>query len=180
METEDLTLHYCGERETIKEISEEFPYFRTPILSQTLVVKTIDLSNLPRFVVPSQDGDSVWMPHFEGNEERYGLHRVIPSIYIVPHEEVVRIRTLTPDPEQFRQVIELAMNITTDSHWTFHVVYIAILYQKLSRFIDEASHVGLRQRLTFIEAINPTCSRVHMIVNYDDIFMSLFFLSDSP
>ncbi len=54
------------------------------------------LRNLPALVVPSQDRDAVPEPDFQSNKERHGLHAVVPSIHIVSHEEIIRVRRVPP------------------------------------------------------------------------------------
>lgn len=51
----------------------------------------VHLGNLPAFMVSSEDGESVSVSDLESNEERHSLDRVIPSIHIVAHEQVVGV-----------------------------------------------------------------------------------------
>jgi hypothetical protein len=48
METENLTLHNCSEREIVKQLSESLPYVRISVLSQALIVETITKESLIR------------------------------------------------------------------------------------------------------------------------------------
>ena len=59
--------HYGSEREVVKQVREGLPNVCAPVLAQTLVVKPINLRDLPRFVVAAQDGDAVLPPHLEGH-----------------------------------------------------------------------------------------------------------------
>lgn len=51
-------------------------------------------------MVAPQDGDPVPVTHFECNQEADCLHRMVPSIYIVPHEEVVGVGAVPSYPEE--------------------------------------------------------------------------------
>lgn len=124
----------CGKGKEIKEICKEsfscvsspafnrgpqdswgtlLPDIRISVFTQTLIVETVNLRDLSRLVVASQDGDSLWVSNLQGYEQGDRLHRIISTIDIVTHEEVVGIRVGTSDPEQFHQVMELAVDVTT-------------------------------------------------------------------
>ena len=57
----------------------------------------------------------------ESDKKGDSLDAVLSSVYIVTHEQVVGVWRLASDPEQLHQVVELTMNISTHSHWTFHL-----------------------------------------------------------
>lgn len=96
-----LVFNEGGEREVIEQVCKEPPDVRIPVLAQTLVIEPIHLRNLPRFMVPAQDGYAIAVTQFEGNEEGDGLNRVVPSVYIVAHKEIIRVRRVAADAEQF-------------------------------------------------------------------------------
>jgi len=50
------------------------PHVSISILSKALIVETVHLGDLLTLVVSSQDGDSVWVPDLEGDEERHSLN----------------------------------------------------------------------------------------------------------
>lgn len=77
MKTEKLIFHNCREWQIIKKLCETFPDTGIPILSAAFIIETVDLGNLPRFMVAPQDGDPVFMPDFESNEESNCLHTVV-------------------------------------------------------------------------------------------------------
>jgi hypothetical protein len=68
METEYLSFDNCSEREIVEKIGEVFPHICVAVLPQTLVVEAVDLSDLPRFVVASENGDPVLESDFETNQ----------------------------------------------------------------------------------------------------------------
>lgn len=90
-----------GEREVVEEVGEVSPYVRISVLSETFIVESVYLCDLPRFVVSAEDGDSIAVSELECNEEGYSLDRVVPSVNIVPHEEVIGVRRVAADPEEF-------------------------------------------------------------------------------
>lgn len=92
METKDVAFNDSGQWEVVEKTREILPNISVSVLSQTLVIESIYLSDLLAFVVTSQDSDSVSVSDLEGHEESHCLNGVISSINIVSHEKVVVIR----------------------------------------------------------------------------------------
>ena len=118
MQTEDFVFNNRCKRDVVKKISQHLPYVLTTIFSHTFVVKPINLSYLSAFVVSSQDCEPVWIPYFQNKQECDCFYRVVSSINVVSHKEVVGVWALTSVFEQFNQVVKLAMDVTTDSDRT--------------------------------------------------------------
>ena len=57
----------------------------------------ITLRNLSRFVVPAEDGYPMRIANFECYQERDGLNRIIPTINVVAHKEVICIGSFATD-----------------------------------------------------------------------------------
>lgn len=83
MQAENLVVDKSGQGQVVEEIGEEFPNIGVAILSQALVVETVNLCYLTGFVVSSENCDALRIPDFEGNEEGDSLNGVIPSINVV-------------------------------------------------------------------------------------------------
>jgi hypothetical protein len=86
-----LVLNEGCEGEIIEEIGEVSPDVGVSVLSQTLVVEAVNLSDLTRFVVASEDGDAIAIPQFHRDEESDGFDGIVSSVYVITHEEVVGI-----------------------------------------------------------------------------------------
>ena len=56
-------------------------------------------------MIATKDGDSLAIPQLHRNEERDGLDGVVASVDVVAHEQVVRIRRITADTKQLRQIM---------------------------------------------------------------------------
>ena len=95
----DLIINESSERKVVKQISEVSPNICIPIFSQAFIVEAVHLGDLARLVIPSEDCDAIAVAEFEGNKESNSLHRVVASVYIVAHEEVVGIWRITADPK---------------------------------------------------------------------------------
>jgi hypothetical protein len=87
----DLVLDECCKGEKIEEIGEVPPDVGVPVLPQALVVKTVDLSDLTRLVVASEDGYTIAISQLHRDEEGDGFDGIVSSVYVITHEEVVGI-----------------------------------------------------------------------------------------
>ena len=65
VKTEDLVLDQSCEREEVEEVGEVLPDICVAILSQTLVVEAVDLGDLARLVVATQDCDALRVSNLE-------------------------------------------------------------------------------------------------------------------
>lgn len=65
MHTEYFVVNYGGDGQVIKNFSEGTPYIERAILFNAFIVKTIHLSDQSRFVVASQQDDSVFVAHLQ-------------------------------------------------------------------------------------------------------------------
>lgn len=68
-------------------------------------------------MISSEDGESLRISDFQRNKESHGLDGVISTIDVVSHEEVVGFGRLTTDFEEFTQVVELTVDVTTYRNW---------------------------------------------------------------
>lgn len=88
VKAEDLVVDEGGEREVVEQVGEILPHIRVSVLPQALVVETVHLRNLSRFVVSAQDGNPLGVPDLEGDKEGDRFDRVIAPINVItcsPH-----------------------------------------------------------------------------------------------
>lgn len=69
METEDLAVNQCGQGKIVEKIGKVFPDIGIAIFPETFIVEAIDLSDLSRFVVTSENGDTVGVSDLEGDKK---------------------------------------------------------------------------------------------------------------
>jgi len=131
VQAEDLPVDERRQRQVVKQIGEVLPDVGVAVLAQTLVVESVHLCDLARLVVTAQDGDALPVADLQGHQKGHGLHRVVSTVYIVAHEQVVGVRGLSAYPEQLHQVVELTVDISAHCHGTFHLLHIRLLGEDL-------------------------------------------------
>jgi hypothetical protein len=52
-------------------------------------------------------------PYLERYQHTDALHAVIPSVYVIAHEQVIGVRTVAAYSEQLQQVCKLPMDVST-------------------------------------------------------------------
>jgi hypothetical protein len=126
VQTENLVFNHCRQRKQVEKVCVVFPYIRITILSQTFIVKTINLRNLPRLMVSPQNSDPVFKSDFQSDQQSNCLDRVVTSVYIISHKQIVCIWTLSTDFEQLHQIMELTVNISAHCDWALHWLHIRL------------------------------------------------------
>ena len=64
MKAEDGLVNHGRERQVVKELGELAPHVGIAVLPEALVVEAVDLRDLARLVVASQNSDAVRVAHF--------------------------------------------------------------------------------------------------------------------
>ena len=105
-------------------------------------------------MVPSENGDAVSIACFEQYHKSNALYRIVTSIHVIPHEEVVRIRRESTDLEELHQVVKLTMNIAHDCNGTGNVGHIAFIRQYCLRGLTECKHLILCEVLALLHPRN--------------------------
>jgi hypothetical protein len=83
VDAENAAVDNGAQREVIEDLAAPAPYVAATVLALTLVVKPIHLGDLPRLVVSTDQGDAIWVSHFERQEEEEGFDAVEASIHKV-------------------------------------------------------------------------------------------------
>mmetsp|Transcript_10877 Transcript_10877/g.30026 ORF Transcript_10877/g.30026 Transcript_10877/m.30026 type:complete len:251 (+) Transcript_10877:904-1656(+) len=140
--------------QVIKGVREVLPNVGVSVLSEAFVVESVHLRDLTTLVVASQDCDAVSVPHFERHEQRDCLQRVVSSVDVVTHEQIVRLRTRTPDAEEFRQIIKLPMNVSAHGHWRCHLLDVGLFLQDLFGLLAQIPHFVLWERVALSQSLD--------------------------
>lgn len=129
MQTENLWSNYCSQRKVVEQLSELLPNFSISILPQAFIIEPVNLRDLSALMITSKDGQSLWISDFQSDKQSDSLNRIIASINVISHEQVIGIRGLSSNLEKFTQVVELTMNVTTDSYWCWNTLHVWLLDQ---------------------------------------------------
>lgn len=95
-----LVVNQGGQRKIVEKIGKVLPHICVAVFPEALVVEAVNLGDLSGLVVATEDGDAVAVSDLEGNEQCYGFDRVVATVDIVTHEEVVGIGRVTADAEE--------------------------------------------------------------------------------
>ena len=101
MKAEDLIFNDSCQRKVVKEVRQVLPDVGIAVLSETLVIKAINLCDLSTFMITAENRDAFLKAYFEANEKCDGLNGVISAIDIITHEKVVSIGRASTDLEEF-------------------------------------------------------------------------------
>ncbi len=77
MKTEKGVFNNGSEWQVIKKLCKGFPDVAVSVLSGALIIESVNLGDLPGFVVTSEDDNSVFVSDFEGNQESDGFDAVM-------------------------------------------------------------------------------------------------------
>ena len=124
VEAKDLVFNDSSQGQVVKKLSELLPDVGIAILAQAFVIESVHLSDLSRLVVASQDCDSILIAHLERDEQSDCLHTVVAAIYVVAHEQVVRVGRLATNLEELAQIMELAVNVAANSYGRAHLLHV--------------------------------------------------------
>lgn len=124
VEAEDLIVDERGEGEVIEEVGEVFPNIRIAIFSKALIVEAVDLCDLTRFVIATEDRNALRVSDFESNKESDCLYGIVTSINVITHEEIVGIGVWSTNSEKLHQVMKLSVNISAYCYRAFHWLHV--------------------------------------------------------
>jgi len=85
-------------------------------------------------MVPADEGDAVWISHFERQEEEESFDAVKAPIYKVSNENIIGLRASTSNLKELHQIEELAMDVAADGYWCIDNLDITLLDKDLSSF----------------------------------------------
>lgn len=102
MDAKDLAFNNSGDAEVIKDVCAVLPRVSVAVFSDSFVVKTVGSRNLSRFVVSSEERDSVRIFEFQAHQVLESLVRVVAAVYVVAHKHVRGLRDLTTLVEELQ------------------------------------------------------------------------------
>ena len=113
------------------------PSIGVTIFLLAFVIEAVHLRDLSRLVVSAQKSDLVRPASLECKEIGEGLQRIVTAVNKIAHKNVIRIRQRSSSLEQLAQIVELAMNISTNSHRRSNRLYVGLFQEQLLDLIYE-------------------------------------------
>jgi hypothetical protein len=95
MNSKNLIVNNSTNWKIIKDIRKILPHFWISILLLALRIKSIDLCNLPCFMISSQQTNSVRKPQFQNHQQGNYFNTLRASVNIVSHKKIVGIRNFS-------------------------------------------------------------------------------------
>ena len=120
MHTENFAIDSSRQRQIIKQVGELLPDDKAAILFLAFNLKAVDLSDLARFMIASQQVEPVRVAQFKQYQVRDCLYRRRSPVDIITQEEVVCVGHLATNPKQLDDIEELPMHVAHNRHWGLH------------------------------------------------------------
>lgn len=83
VETEDLVVNEGCEGEVVEEVGKVLPDIGVAVFAQAFVVEAVDLGDLARLVIATEDGDALGVADLERDEQSDSLDREVASINVI-------------------------------------------------------------------------------------------------
>ena len=83
MESKNAVLDERSDRKIIEEVGKRLPNIGVSVLSNTLVVKSIHLSDLAAFMISTQNHNTVRPSDFQRNQQSCCFQRIVSTIDII-------------------------------------------------------------------------------------------------
>lgn len=70
-----MSINQGSERQVVKQVCEVLPDVGIAVLPQALIIEAVDLRDLPRLMVSSQDGDSLLKTNLDGKSKQWQISK---------------------------------------------------------------------------------------------------------
>ena len=155
VDAEDLSLDDGTDSEVVEHLSAVLPGVGVSILSNGLVIESVDSGDLPSFVVASEQGDVRGVLELQAEKELEGLNRVESSVHEVSHEDVASVRDFTALIEEFEEIMELTMDVSADGDWSLDWLDVALFDEDLLDLLAKDSQFSLREDSSVLNSLEP-------------------------
>ena len=126
-----------------------------------LVVKTVNLRDLPALVVAADERDVGRVSRLHQEEVSQGLHAVAAPVHEIAHENVALVWDLATNVKQLQQIMELAVNVAANSDRRRYGLNGRFLDEQHFDHVAQLFEIGLGQVLAFLHFFDP---RVQIIL----------------
>ena len=155
MDAEDFSLNNGTDSKVVKDFSAVLPWVSVSVFSNCFIIESIDGCDLSSFVISSEEGNMSWVLEFEAEEKLESLNRVESSINKVSHEDISSVRDLSSLVEQFEEVVELTVDVTTDGNGSLHGLNVALFDKDFLNFLAKDSEFSLGEDGSTLNGLKP-------------------------
>ena len=113
MRTEDLLIYHCSTGEAVETIGKGLPKLNAKA-ALALVIETVNAVNRGALVISTEDEEIFGVFDLIGQKETNGLEGLLPTVDIIPQEDVIGLGGESPILEKTEEVIVLAVDIAAD------------------------------------------------------------------
>lgn len=114
MNAQHSPVYQCRESKVIEDFRAVSPHICVAVFPLTFVVESVDLGDLPGFMIASEERYICWISSFEEHEEGEDLEGVVPAVNKIAHEDIAGVWDVASLFEEFEEVMELAVDVTAD------------------------------------------------------------------
>lgn len=102
MNTKHASVHDRRQSEVVEHLAAIPPDVRGAVLSLALVVESVHLRDLPRLVVPANEGDAVWISNFVGEKEKECFDGVVTAV-----DEVACVNKQPTSKHAYKEIVNM-------------------------------------------------------------------------
>lgn len=140
MDAKNFVVDHCSKSQIVEHFSAGSPDIERAVLSDALVIESVNLCDKPGFMVSPEQRYSIFVPDFQCKKQQESLNAISTPVNIITHEDIVGIRGKATDFKQFEQVIELAMDVAADGDWAADSDHIQLCFHDLLGSIAQLLH----------------------------------------
>lgn len=82
----------------------------------------------------------------EAHQQTDRFDGVVAAVHVIPHEEVIGVRSRAAYAVQFHQVVPLAVDVAADRHGRRDGLHVGLQRQRFARFVAELLNFGFGER----------------------------------
>jgi len=128
MDTENFAFDDSSSAEEIEDFSAVLPGVGVSVFTHALVVESVDLGDLSGLVVTSEESDVAGVLQLQAHQECECLYGVETTVNEIAHKNVAGLGNFSSLVEELDQIMELSMDISTDSNGCAHGLDVALLH----------------------------------------------------
>mmetsp|Transcript_23933 Transcript_23933/g.47503 ORF Transcript_23933/g.47503 Transcript_23933/m.47503 type:complete len:126 (-) Transcript_23933:355-732(-) len=116
MRTKDLLIHNGSTGKAVETIGKGLPKLN-PKTALAFVIETVNAVNGGALVISSKDKEIFGVFDLIRQKEANGLEGLLPTVHIVPQEDVIGLGGESTIFKKTEEVIVLTVDITADFNW---------------------------------------------------------------